>query len=74
MKLFAENADQLDLDVGKCEETQCGKVSLRELEIESQGSLWHQVVFKANTIENDLGDPGKLRKSSMIYTMRPKRK
>lgn len=74
MKLFGENADQLDLDVGKCEETLCGKVSLRELEIESQGSLWHQVVFKANTVENDLGDSGKLRKSSMIYTMRPKRK
>lgn len=27
VKLFAENADQLDLDVGKYEETHCGKGS-----------------------------------------------
>jgi hypothetical protein len=35
---------------------------------------WHQVLFKANTGENDLGDSGKLEKSNMIYTMRLKRR
>lgn len=33
---------------------------------------WHQVLLKANTRENDLGDPGKLKKNNMIYTMRLK--
>lgn len=42
--------------------------------MKAEAGSWHQVAFKANTVENDLGDPGKLRTSSMIYTMRPKRK
>ena len=59
VKLFAENADRLDLDVWKQEETQCGPVSSRWT-WKLSGDLWHQVVFKANTIENDLGDLGKV--------------
>lgn len=37
-------------------------------------NLWHQVLFKTNYIENDLEDQEKLKMSSMIYIMRPKRK
>lgn len=35
---------------------------------------WPQVLFKANTGENDLGDSGKLKTTNMIYTMRQKRR
>lgn len=34
---------------------------------------WHQFLFKANVVENDLGDSGNL-KNNMIYTMRLERR
>lgn len=50
-----------------------GKCHLSELE--SWGGIFGaKLGFRANTLESNLGEPEKLRRSSVIYTVRPERK